>query len=62
MSLPKFRVGETLPVEIVQVTYESIKIKVNFWEQAIAYAVIVESSSSALLSIQVIDGYDQNNV
>ena len=41
LSLPKFREGETLPVEIVQVTYESIKIRVNFWEQAVASAVIV---------------------
>ena len=60
-SVPKFREGNTEAVEILQATHENIKIRVNFWEQAIASAVIVQQPTENLLSIQVIEGYDQDN-
>ena len=61
LSLPKFRSGEAPAVEVIQVTHESVKIRLNFWEQAIGYAIIVEEPTENLLSTQVIEGYDQNN-
>lgn len=56
-TVPRIRV----PIALTSRTYDSVTFRVAFWGPAFVYAVILENSSSNLLSTQVIHGLNENN-
>ena len=59
MAIPKTRQGQQ--ISVISATFESVKVAVNFWEQAYVYVLIVPTPSNNLLAAQVVGGYDQDN-
>ena len=59
-SKPKFRKrnGLTSPTS----THDSIVVQAKMWQQAIVYGVIVDATSADLLSVQIAEGYNADNI
>ena len=60
LSKPRFRKKNSVVVR--KLTQDTAKIKVRMWDQSIVYAVIVPEPTEDLLSAQIAEGYDAENV
>lgn len=56
-SKPRISKNATIPI----LTFDSVTIRMNFWEEAYVYAVILPVPSANLLSNQVVSGLDNAN-
>ena len=60
LSKPRFSKKNALRVR--KLTQNTARIKVRMWDEAIVYAVIVPEPTEDLLSDQIAEGYDAENV
>ncbi len=61
LAKPRIR-GSGITVE--QLTYQNVRVSVQFWEVAYVYGMIVEADTSkpALQTKQIIDGVNRQNI